>query len=77
MTVLHTGNHTIVRDELGPIVKCQVANCNTRARFKNPDTGLKYCINHHQKLGGRIIYETDPKTKHPIKWTKLVKLEDQ
>jgi len=56
------------------ILKCQVHNCETRARFKNPDSGLRYCIPHFDKLGGRIIYETDPQTKHPTKWVQLVKL---
>jgi hypothetical protein len=47
------------------------AKCRNEAKFVNPGSGMKYCKEHHDKLGGRVILSS----KENI-YTKLVSIKN-
>lgn len=40
-------------------IKCNVAYCKEIAEYYNPRSNFKYCQKHFDRLGGKIIYETN------------------
>lgn len=58
--------------------QCQVHNCYEIAEYYNPDSKLKYCENHYEKLGGKIIYQTaNPKHNQKEISVRLIPIENK
>lgn len=52
--------------------RCQVFGCKNEAKYKNPNSNLKYCQLHYDNLEGKIILETKPR----IRVVKLIPIGD-
>lgn len=54
---------------------CQVWHCFGVPKYYNPRSGFKYCQMHYDKLGGKIVYETDRKTGAISDSQRLLKIK--